>query len=593
VSTSAARRPSIVASIALFALGLLGWPQAAVAAPSPPFTQCPAIGADTGCGLLIDVTDGSQPAVYQDASQGPYDGADDTLIGVVNDSSGALASLPLTSGTNVFSFDGDGLCTYVPEPGCPAAYGYEGPGVTFSGISSDGTSGTVNFSPALRPGETAYFSLEAALALVPPNNIVPGPANGGVFAVQLSGNANEPVIAVNPANPLNIVVAYNHFTSVGIYCGYSASFDGGATWPVQDNLPLPTVPHLQPGVGGDPALAFTPSGRLYAACLTGADDGTTKDPRTGKLAIAAQLFTAVSSDGGRTFSPPRVIVHGSPTSNGYGVQPDQEALATSHKDEKAYVCFAEAISVPRQGQTAILLDRLDSSGNKVAAGSVIAHTGQLSTLGCTADVSPSGRVWVGWWDQQHGFADTAYSDNAATADPIKFSSPYVLGRKRGIDNNNCVTPGNRGTSRHVWVRASPNSEAVGALWEDDGSSGPNLMAAAYNGGAWTPAQQLFSGVYEPALAWGADGTLAAGFYQDPHNNGSALTYTIAQSATPDGSFTHLQTLPAQPSTALTNLSGGCGRFGDYTSVAEINGVPYGAWTDNSSGGSQTVWFGHL
>jgi hypothetical protein len=169
-------------SVGSAVLALAAAPEGVIASPlSPPFSQCPAIGADTGCGLLIDVGPNGQPTVFQDPSQGPYDGADDTLIGVVNDSLAPLSSLPLSSGTDVFAFDGDGLCTYVPEAGCPGATGYEGPGVSLTKISEDFKSGTVIFSPPLAPGQSTYFSLEEALQLVPPNNVVPGPPNGGTY----------------------------------------------------------------------------------------------------------------------------------------------------------------------------------------------------------------------------------------------------------------------------------------------------------------------------------------------------------------------------------------------------------------------------
>ena len=44
-------------------------PQALTA--GPPFTECPAVGADTDCGILIDVTNGGQ-AVLADSGQRPY-----------------------------------------------------------------------------------------------------------------------------------------------------------------------------------------------------------------------------------------------------------------------------------------------------------------------------------------------------------------------------------------------------------------------------------------------------------------------------------------------------------------------------------------
>ena len=140
---------------------------------SPPFNQCPPVGADTSCAVLIVITD-SGVSVFQDPSQGPYDNIEDTLIGVQNNSSHTtLYSLPLSSPNVIFSFDGDGICgidstTGLPfnpaPPGCPfGPTGYEGPGVSFSSINSGSTSGIINFAGGIPPGQSAYFSLELAI----------------------------------------------------------------------------------------------------------------------------------------------------------------------------------------------------------------------------------------------------------------------------------------------------------------------------------------------------------------------------------------------------------------------------------------------
>lgn len=138
---------------------------ASATAFAPPFGQCPAVGYDTGCGILVNVTDG-QVQILADSGQGPYDGSDDTLIGVVNSSTATIHALSLSSGTDIFGFDQDGICSgFTPAPaGCPfGPTGYEGPGTSFSGINADGTGGTVDFAGGLAPGATAYFSLEEAL----------------------------------------------------------------------------------------------------------------------------------------------------------------------------------------------------------------------------------------------------------------------------------------------------------------------------------------------------------------------------------------------------------------------------------------------
>src|SRR5256885_6714900 len=72
---------------------------------SPPFTQAPPIGADSSAAVLIIITD-TGISVKTDPSQGPFDGIEDTLIAVQNNSSQTVYSLPLSSPNPIFSFDG-------------------------------------------------------------------------------------------------------------------------------------------------------------------------------------------------------------------------------------------------------------------------------------------------------------------------------------------------------------------------------------------------------------------------------------------------------------------------------------------------------
>jgi hypothetical protein len=185
---------------------------------SAAFTQCPAIDLNTGCQFLVNVTD-TERTVESDPAQGPYEGSDDALIGVVNNSSKPLSSIALSAENELFGFENDGICTVTtkPAPGCvvlpkstsgtpnvekgkpcppatiscgfintleppgitfPASIGivgqqengdpvtgYEGPTSYFTGITGTGfftaSSGVVNFAPAIPPGGSSYFSLES------------------------------------------------------------------------------------------------------------------------------------------------------------------------------------------------------------------------------------------------------------------------------------------------------------------------------------------------------------------------------------------------------------------------------------------------
>jgi hypothetical protein len=207
---------------------------AAVAVVAPwaqaqPFPQCPPVYADTSCQFLVTITD-TGPSVAQDTAQGPYEKSDDSLLGVQNSSSRSVSALPLAApGTSLFGFELDGICdpgapplpsgcvpvpgsppgttcgtqtvacSFPPPPGEPAntteagatsalpwpngdrQNGYEGPTSWFSGISTDTSSGTVNFSPAIPPGGSAYFSLEAppsaaAIMVGTPTTTAPTPS---------------------------------------------------------------------------------------------------------------------------------------------------------------------------------------------------------------------------------------------------------------------------------------------------------------------------------------------------------------------------------------------------------------------------------
>ena len=149
---------------ATMALGALAFAATPSGAAGPEFPQCPAVGLDTGCGLLITISSNGTITAAGDASQQPYDGTDDTLVGVQNNDSGFVSSIAL-SGSGIFGFDGDGICTYAftGDGYCsslPAgSSGYEGPQNTFSVV--DASDGSVNFTNGgLAPGKSTYFSLE-------------------------------------------------------------------------------------------------------------------------------------------------------------------------------------------------------------------------------------------------------------------------------------------------------------------------------------------------------------------------------------------------------------------------------------------------
>jgi hypothetical protein len=148
-------------------------------------TPCPSVGSDTnGCEFIITVTGVNASGgattftvAVNAPDQGPFDGAEDTLVGVINSSGAVLKSMTLSNAAGQFGFDGDGACvgSYSPQPTAAQCLGgVYGSGSTgwndylsvsatsFSNITS--STGTVNFNNIAAAG-TAWFDLEGALTV--------------------------------------------------------------------------------------------------------------------------------------------------------------------------------------------------------------------------------------------------------------------------------------------------------------------------------------------------------------------------------------------------------------------------------------------
>ena len=133
-------------------------------APTPP----PVLPAATGCGALIKVTgvDGGNATFFTVTNTGngnPYDGAEDTLVGIVNNSGHDLNSITLSSTTSpIFGFDGDGPCQFSGHVAkdCNGPNGYEGPNQTFTFTVSDTMNGTVTFTHPIPNTGSTWFALE-------------------------------------------------------------------------------------------------------------------------------------------------------------------------------------------------------------------------------------------------------------------------------------------------------------------------------------------------------------------------------------------------------------------------------------------------
>ena len=154
----------------------------------------------TGCNVVITIAanGGISTAVVDVA---PYDGSEDTLVGVINNSSTPVTTLNIT-GSDIFGFDGDGICTFsfsgtFSNSFCSASQlngtdpqDYQGPTSTFS--ITNANSGSVNFAGGIAGGGGhSYFSLEEppTANLVVTTGSTPEPGTIVMFGTGLIGLA--------------------------------------------------------------------------------------------------------------------------------------------------------------------------------------------------------------------------------------------------------------------------------------------------------------------------------------------------------------------------------------------------------------------
>ncbi|HUP03239.1 MAG TPA: hypothetical protein VMU19_04585 [Bryobacteraceae bacterium] len=172
-------------------------------------TVCPALGDATDCNVVFTFnSDGTVSTAFPAGGVTPYDGSDDAMIGVINNSGSTILNVQFSgsgNGGGAFEFDDDGACSYVSPDPCNhvplGAYvsvwgdnGYwdQGSGVWFTNVNAAEDTGTVWFAGGLANGSTAWWSMESAVGAngytpAPPTPNVPEPGIITLLCVSLVG----------------------------------------------------------------------------------------------------------------------------------------------------------------------------------------------------------------------------------------------------------------------------------------------------------------------------------------------------------------------------------------------------------------------
>jgi hypothetical protein len=197
---------SAAGSAGLVAATVLSFGLMSVAPAQASPTACPTIvdhnsgGATTvGCNVLLTINANGTVSASNPSGTSNYDGSDDALIGIQNNTSQTLNHFFLTgSSANGGSFggmDGDGICDIARFSGANCAgaptnttFDYAPHGVTLTEVTA--TNGYVDLLGGLAPGAGFYFSLEAPAdtsSITITTGHVPEPLTLSLFGAGLAG----------------------------------------------------------------------------------------------------------------------------------------------------------------------------------------------------------------------------------------------------------------------------------------------------------------------------------------------------------------------------------------------------------------------
>jgi hypothetical protein len=265
----------------------------------------------------------------------------------------------------------------------------------------------------------AIVALAATIAVGPGAPL--GAASGGDVQVNqvLPGpfpknKQNEPSLAQNPANPLNLIAGSNDeigepactdttpsrcpFVAGVSVSGFYASFDGGQTWPCQGLIDLSALGEY---AFGDPAQAFDSSGNAYYGTLAFPFPGTTAEERTG---LQADFFVAKSTDGGCTYTSAAKVSGASPAKFDDKDAITADANPSSPFRDNVYAAWTKFSKqgISGFGNDQIVFSRSTDGGQTWSNPQPISPAYNNNSVGgrqgAAVKAGPDGTVYVVWLD---------------------------------------------------------------------------------------------------------------------------------------------------------------------------------------------------
>ena len=410
----------------------------------------------------------------------------------------------------------------------------------------------------------------------------------------------EPSIAVNPANPKNVVTVYQEGRIADggdATNGFATSLDGGKSWKTGE---LPGLTSY-PGQGGvferasDAVVAFGPGNVVYANSLV---FDFNKD-----LGLRSGIAVNVSKDGGVHWSPPVILqddqLGGLNDKNWIVVDTSD---APGHHKGRVYVvwdrvapvvydyCDHDCDHLSNWLPNLQTIPGLVFPGQGIGAYPVVMRSGGLGIVMETITPGvplPPGPDELDVQAGEQVFIAAPAAGSTPWPAPLAFTPPVEI-----ASNQSNGQPAQRASEGLPAAAVDPASGTIYAAWDDgryrtDGTNDAVLSRSFDNGLTWTVPQRINPGSttdhvdhYSVDVAVGANGSVHVA-YRQRDESGQGPLYTPVIDTYYQGSFDGGSTWTAPlkidsvPSNPWYDAFSRAGSFeGDYNQTASAGGYTY-------------------
>jgi hypothetical protein len=404
---------------------------------------------------------------------------------------------------------------------------------------------------------------------------------------------NETPLAINPANPANMITGANDW-NYNDGCAVNATNDGGKTWtPTLPNGFIPGVtlytndPNV-PGTGaydagGDPVVAFSPDGKVaYFVCQ--AFDFTSP--------YDIALLLNRSTDGGFTWQQTGLtqisVFNGNGTTTGSnGKFPDHQSIHVDPLTGYVYVTWAEfSGNTHSPVYVAVSKDQGDTwTLNKVTAGNVRSNQDQRIVT------DPSGNAYLVFDNGAQGGKGTVLYASRSTNGGTSWSTPVQFA---ALTNPTCVFPPYCFNISGGQFRAGGSYPAP--AW-DAAHNRLDILIADIRG----PYSQMYLYSLRPdlsvdfstmlpagfgdrfmgELSSAPNGRLDASFWDRGYSGNQLVDLTYATSSDGGKTWRQARVTPAGYDPSQWGVPSGSGFrpfIGDYNGIASTNAIAGMTWT---------------